>query len=589
MKFSKSFIREVVEGTNLVDLISEHGIVLKQAGSNYKGLCPFHTEKTPSFNVNPLRGFFHCFGCSASGDAIKFLTQYNHLSFSEAVEDLANRAGIPIESEQNVNIQSNKDQDIALRYLKDATSFYRNNLNSPKGDLAKEYLKNRTISEKMQEHFQLGMSPDEWQGILTAMQHKKCSLIDLIKTGLIKANQKSGKHYDTFRGRLMFPIRDPRGRCVGFGARSIKPEDQPKYLNSPETPYYKKSQVLYGLYEGLDRIRKTRGLIFVEGYLDVIRLHENGFENTVASCGTALTQNHLKVIKRYADTMILVFDGDNAGKTAALKNTMLLLPQELDCYIVSLPDGDDPDSFILKNGKTSFSELLEQKVSALDYLVLNTIKKYPDSIQGKIKGLEELFPALNNIKDLKRRQLSLMAISERIKISPEILVQEFKRTTNKNLLNIEKNANITSLSNHSKNSLDEQWLLQSLLRKEELWPLVRGYLNPEEFQIAEFQKIYTKLLQLSDIELKSFDLLKLEKKDPELFKSLMVILTEEIPTHDFGLSLKRLKERNLENNFQQWLLSCKNNEDRARVGLKRRKEEEKIKQIKHIFDNTLTP
>ena len=170
------------------------------------------------------------------------------------------------------------------------------------------------------------MSPDEWQGILTEMQHKKCSLIDLIKTGLIKASQKSGKHYDTFRGRLMFPIRDPRGRCVGFGARSIKSEDQPKYLNSPETPYYKKSQVLYGLYEGLDRIRKTRGLIFVEGYLDVIRLHENGFENTVASCGTALTQNHLKVIKRYADTMILVFDGDNAGIKASYKAAVMSLP-----------------------------------------------------------------------------------------------------------------------------------------------------------------------------------------------------------------------------------------------------------------------
>ena len=589
MKFTKDFIREVVEATNLVDLISEHGIILKPAGSNYKGLCPFHLEKTPSFNVNPLRGFFHCFGCSASGDAIKFLTQYNHLSFGEALEELANRAGIPIESEQRANIKTNKDQDIALWYLKDATSFYRNNLNSPKGNEAKAYLKKRIISEKMQEHFQLGMSPDEWQGILTVMQHKKATVKDLMKTGLIKASQKSGKHYDAFRGRLMFPIRDPRGRCVGFGARSIKQEDEPKYLNSPETPYYKKSQVLYGLYEGLDKIRKTRGLIFVEGYLDVIRLHENGFENTVASCGTALTQNHLKVIKRYADTMILVFDGDNAGKNASLKNTMLLLPQELDCYIVNLPDGDDPDSFILKNGKTGFSELLEQKVSALDYLVLNAIKKYPDSIQGKIKGLEELLPTLNDIKDPKRRQLSLIAISERIKIPAEILVREFKRTTNKNLFNIEKNANIVSLSTNSKNSFDEQWLLQSLLRKEELWPLVRGHLNPEEFQIVEFQKIYSKLLQLTDEELKSFDLLNLEKKDPELFKSIMLILTEEIPSHDFGLSLKRVKERNLENNFQQWLLSCKSNEDRAKVGLKRRQEEEKIKKIKKIFDNTLTP
>ncbi|MED5435955.1 MAG: DNA primase [SAR324 cluster bacterium] len=588
MQFSKGFIRQVVEATNLVDLISEHGITLKRAGTNYKGLCPFHAEKTPSFNVNPLRGFFHCFGCSTSGDAIKFLTQYDRLSFSEAIEELAKRASIPLQIESGSSRRTNPDEDRGLRCLREAATFYRENLSAPEGASAIEYLRQRTIPENMQEHFQLGVSPDEWQGVLNRLQQNKIAVTDLLGTGLIKVSEKSGRHYDTFRGRLMFPIRDFRGRCIGFGARSMKSEDKPKYLNSPETSYYQKSQVLYGLYEGLSSIRKLRRLIFVEGYLDVIRLHENGFEDTVAPCGTALTPDHLKIVRRYADTVILLFDGDTAGKNAALRHANLLLPHSLESFIVTLPEGDDPDTFLLKHGKAGFEELLEQKVPALDYLVQQTIKKYPDSIQGRMQGLEELLPALNRINDPKRRQLSLLAIGERMKIPAEILIKELISKTNKNLSNKDNNALMSRLPADSKISQDEQWLLQSLLRKGELWPLVREHLNPQEFLTPHFHQLYAKLLQLPDTAFQAFDPLKLEQSDPELFQSVMLLLTEEIPSHDFGLSLRRIKERNLENNFQKWLLNSTSNEDRAQAGLKRRKEEEKLKNIKQIFDNILT-
>jgi len=440
----------------------------------------------------------------------------------------------------------------------------------------------------MQEHFQLGVSPDEWQGALNRLQQNQITVPDLLRTGLIKVSEKSGRHYDSFRGRLMFPIRDTRGRCIGFGARSMKSEDKPKYLNSPETSYYQKSQVLYGLYEGLSSIRKLRRLIFVEGYLDVIRLHENGFEDAVAPCGTALTPEHLKIVRRYADTVILLFDGDTAGKNAALKHANLLLPHALESFIVTLPEGDDPDTFLLKHGKAGFDELLEQKVPALDYLVQQTIKKYPDSIQGRMQGLEELLPALDGINDPKRRQLSLLAIGERMKIPAEILSRELKRKTNKNLSNEDNIATLKRLPTDAKISQDEQWLLQSLLRKGELWPLVREHLHPREFQTPHFHQLYAKLLQLPDAVFQTFDPLKLEHSDPELFQSVMLLLTEEIPSHDFGLSLRRIKERNLDNNFQQWLLNSTSNEDRAQAGLKRRKEEEKLKNIKQIFDNILT-
>ena len=588
MSFSKGFIRQVVESTNLVDLISEHGITLKRAGTNYKGLCPFHAEKTPSFNVNPLRGFFHCFGCSTSGDAIKFLTQYDRLSFSEAVEELAKRASIPLEIESGNSRLNNLDEDRGLRCLREAASYYRNILVSPEGATAMEYLRQRTVPENMQDHFQLGVSPDKWQGTLNRLQRNKIGVPDLLSAGLIKVSEKSGKHYDTFRGRLMFPIRDSRGRCIGFGARSMKSEDKPKYLNSPETSYYQKSQVLYGLYEGLSSIRKIRRLIFVEGYLDVIRLHENGFEDAVAPCGTALTPDHLKIVQRYADTVILLFDGDTAGKNAALRHASLLLPHALESFIVTLPEGDDPDTYLLKHGKEGFEELLGQKVPALDYLVQQTINKYQDSIQGRVQGLEELLPAINDINDPKRQQLTLMAIGERMKIPAEILAKELKKETNKNLFNKDNNASFKCLPIYENVSQDEKWLLQSLLRKGELWPLVREHLHPQDFQTPHFKQLYARLLQLPDTEFQAFDPLKLKHTDPELFQSVIILLTEEIPSHDFGLSLRRIKERNLENNFQQWLLESTSNEERAYAGLKRRKEEENLKEIKQIFDNIFT-
>ncbi len=588
MQFSKSFIRQVADATDIVDLISDHGVTLKRAGSSYKGLCPFHSEKTPSFNVNPERGFFHCFGCSVSGDGIKFLMQYDRLSFSEAVEELAKRAGIPLEIQYGGPTSSNPEEDRGLHCLKEAAAFYSEKLSVPEGENAVKYLQQRKVPESMWKQFQIGISPDEWQGTLNYLQKKNISLSEMSKTGLIKVSEKSARHYDTFRGRLMFPVKDVRGRCIGFGARAMKPEDKPKYLNSPETSYYRKSQVLYGLHEGLTSIRKKRRLIFVEGYLDVIRLHENGFTEAVAPCGTALTQEHLKIALRYADTVILLFDGDSAGNNAALRHAHLLLPVALESYILTLPEGEDPDTFLLNNVKENFDEFLNQKVPALDYLVQQTIKKYPDSIQGRMQALDELLPPLYEIQDPKRRQLTLMTIGERMNIPPELLSKELKRKRNKNLYKIKKNDSIVCSSENNLGSQDEQWLLQSLLRKGKLWPRVREHLKPEEFQTPNLRWLYEKLLQLPDAVLQAFDPFTLEKSDPDLFQSLMLLLSEAIPSHDFGLSLLRMKERNLEIEYQEWLLHSKSNEERAKAALKRRLEEKNLKEIKQIIDNILS-
>ena len=583
MKFGKNFIEKVLNSTDIAELVSDHGIVLKKTGVNFKGLCPFHSEKTPSFNVNSQRGFFHCFGCKASGDSIKFLMQIDRLSFTDAVQELAKRAGIPLERNTRLTRSQNADEEKGLQCLREAASFYREKILGEEGKDASEYLQQRKVSGKMCESFQIGFSPDKWDETFKNLTQKKIPQSVIARTGLIKSSEKSGRFYDTFRGRLMFPIKDFRGRCIGFGARSLKPDDKPKYLNSPETAYYRKSRTLYGLHEGLDEIRKKSRLIFVEGYLDVIRLHENGFTETVAPCGTALTAEHLKIVRRYTKTAILLFDGDSAGKNAALKHAHLLLLHPLESYILNLPDGEDPDTFMLKHGKKGLEDLLEHKVPALDYLVQQTIKNYPDTIQGRMQGLEELLPTLHQIKDPKRQQITLVTIGERMKIPPEMLSREIKRKTNKNLHSERENDTLLCSPNTSTISQDEQWLLQSLLRNGQLWPRVREHLKPEEFSTPRFHQLYAKLLLLPDESFQSFDPLKFEKTDPELFESVMLLLSQEIPSHDFGLSLKRIKEHNLEMEYQQSLIKSKSNEDRAMAGAKRRTEEEKLKNLKQIF------
>tara|TARA_Y100001970_G_C14230379_1_gene858247 strand:- start:531 stop:2300 length:1770 start_codon:yes stop_codon:yes gene_type:complete len=588
MNFSKDFIKKVLEATNLVELISESGINLKRSGSNFKGLCPFHSEKTPSFSVNPTRGYFHCFGCKKSGDGIKFLIEHGRFSFTEAIKELAKRSNIPLEKNYIKYGNQNVLKDEGIDCLKEAELFYKEKLSTPAGEMTIKYLQKRNIPNSMWKKFNLGASLNEWQGVLTYLKQQKKKINDVSRTGLIKYSEKSGRYYDTFRSRLMFPIKDLNGRCIGFGARAINPDDKPKYINSNETVYYRKSHVLYGFYEGLYSIRKLRRLIFVEGYLDVIRLHENGYEEAVATCGTALSLNHFKIIKRYVDSVILIFDGDNAGIIAALRYSHLLLSQPFESYVVSLPKGEDPDSFLLKNGKESFQNFLEEKISTLDYLVKETLKKFTDSVQGRMQCLDEMLPSISKISDLKRRQLAIIAISERMKIPSEIVTKELKIKSNKDLSKSNNNGTFKRLSDNSSESQDEIWLLQSMLRKGDLWPLVREHLKPEEFHTPHFRKLYAKLLEFPDSEFKPFEPLKFEKSDPSLFQAVMFLLKEEIGSHDFGLSLLRIKVRNLDLNFRESILKSKSVEEQAKIGSMRREEEKKLKVIRKIFDNLST-
>ncbi|MBT6727480.1 MAG: DNA primase [Deltaproteobacteria bacterium] len=582
MRFSDDFVREVVNRTDLVQLMEERGVALRRTGSTFKACCPFHSEKTPSFNVNPQRGFFHCFGCGTSGDAIRFLMLFERLTFAEAVTDLANKAGVELRHEGKSN-QRKPDQEAGLHALQLASDFYQQQLQGPTGQNVCTYLDQRYVPAEWQERFQLGFAPDDWQRLHQYLLAQKIPAQIQEQCGLVKMAEQQERRYDRFRNRLIFPIRDARGRCIGFGGRVIRSEDQPKYLNSPETPYYRKSQVLYGLYEGLETIRRSQELIFVEGYLDVIRMHQYGFAQAVATCGTALTPEHLQLIRRHANSVVLLFDGDAAGQKAALKNCQLFLPVPLDTYILTLPENEDPDSFLQNKGKEAFSKLLARKQPLLEYLIRQTLAKYPETVPGRQEALRELLVAAQPIHKLEQRQMVWVQIAEALRLPNETVFAAAKTLTN-----FSKNNRITGFSNtvmrKSPHSPDERFLLQALLTEAQLMSLAKQFLRPEDFRHSLYRQLYEQLLQLPDDASSAHLPQQFAKEQPELARELAALYaTDFLHEHlesQFRLSLRRLKERHLREYRQERLQSvAPNSTEHALLGRTLRQMEEELNRI----------
>jgi DNA primase len=582
MRFSDDFVREVVNHTDLVQLMEERGVALRRTGSTFKACCPFHSEKTPSFNVNPQRGFFHCFGCGTSGDAIRFLMLFERLTFAEAVTDLANKAGVELRHEGKSN-QRKPDQEAGLNALQLASNFYQQQLQSLTGQNVRAYLDQRYVPTKWQERFQLGFAPDDWQRLHQHLLGQKIPAQIQEQCGLVKMAEQQERRYDRFRNRLIFPIRDARGRCIGFGGRVIRSEDQPKYLNSPETPYYRKSQVLYGLYEGLETIRQSRELIFVEGYLDVIRMHQFGFTQAVATCGTALTLEHLQLIRRHANSVILLFDGDTAGQKAALKNCQLFLPVPLDTYILTLPENEDPDSFLQNIGGEAFSKLLVKKQPLLEYLIQQTLAKYPETVPGRQEALRELLVAAQPIPKLEQRQMVWVQIAEALRLPNETVFAAAKTLTNFSSNNIIVSSS-NSVIRQSPYSLDERFLLQALLTEAQLMSLARQFLRPEDFRHSLYRQLYEQLLQLPDDASSAHLPQQFAKEQPELAQELAALYaTDFLHEHlesQFRLSLRRLKERHLREYRQERLqLVAPNSTEHALLGRTLRQMEEELNRI----------
>ena len=360
----QNFINDLIESADIVEIIGSR-LELKKAGRNFQGLCPFHNEKTPSFSVSPEKQFFHCFGCKESGTALTFLMKYENLDFVEAIEELAKHLGRDVPRERGKR-ESAPEQARELLALEAAVQIFKDNLRNSKDAIS--YLKNRGISGEIARDFGLGYAPDEWQHLSSKLEKNGFSVQVLINCGLITTNDR-GRHYDRFRGRITFPIRNIRGKTIGFGGRILR-DGAPKYLNSPETKLFSKSNEVYGFFEARRGNQRLDRLILVEGYMDVIALAQHGIRNSVATLGTAVGEEHFRRMYRYSREIVCCFDGDEAGRSAAFRALEAALPfldEKKRINFIFLPDGEDPDSFVYSNGYDQFQEMVESSTPGFEY------------------------------------------------------------------------------------------------------------------------------------------------------------------------------------------------------------------------------
>ncbi|MBN2372782.1 DNA primase [bacterium] len=414
---------EILNRIDILDLASEY-VSLKKAGKSYKGLCPFHPEKTPSFHVNQERQMFYCFGCHAGGDAFTFLMKLEGLNFPEALERLGARCGVDVHKGKGHEEKPSERQQI-LQINQAAKVYFEQNL--WKGVHGLDYLRQRGLEDKTIKEFGLGFSYASWDGLLSSLSQSYPAQL-ILRAGLICQRQTGSGYYDRFRGRVIFPIHNIYGDICGFGGRIINPsEDSPKYLNSPETPVYSKGQILYGLYKSRNAIIQKKQAILVEGYLDMITLFQAGFTNVVATLGTALTMNQVHVIKRYAGEVMLVFDPDTAGKNAAKRGIELFIDQGIKVKVAVLPAGRDPDSMIRDEGKEGFALILKEARPFIDFLLHMHEITGKLGVQEKARKMENIIPFLANMKDPIERDGYIHYIAHKTEISEDALRQSIRQ------------------------------------------------------------------------------------------------------------------------------------------------------------------
>ena len=410
----QDFIDDLVQRIDIIEVISNR-IEIKKAGREYKGLCPFHTEKTPSFTVSQEKGFYHCFGCGAHGTTLGFLMDYENQTFIEAIEELSKIAGVEIPKTKQDRAKNKKNKSLQELTAEIMGQFIQNLSQSEK---AIAYLKNRNIDGKTAKKFSIGFANDSWDDILKTFGTSDKRVKKLLDCGLIIKKDDSG-YYDRFRNRIMFPIRDNKGNVLGFGGRIID-DGEPKYLNSPETQLFKKGQLLYGMFESKEALRSSSEAIIVEGYTDVIALSMNGFGNALATLGTATTDTHIKNVFRFANKITFCFDGDRAGKDAAWKACEICLPNltaKKEVGFLILPDNQDPDQIIASSGPQLLKKLLDDALPLSDFLIQTIKKEFAvNTINGRAMAAEKSMSLVNKIPGGIYKDLMIEKIASELKM-----------------------------------------------------------------------------------------------------------------------------------------------------------------------------
>ena len=422
MAFPEAFLQELVEKNDIVDVVSGYVRLTKRSGANQFGLCPFHSEKTPSFSVSPDRQIYHCFGCGKGGGVINFIMEIENLSFPEAVEFLAKRVGMPIPEEENSAESKRRRRMLDLN--RDAARFFHTCLKAPEGRAAQAYMNARQITPQTATRFGLGAAPDTWDSLRNAMHELGYRDQELFEAGLVRKG-KSGGFYDTFRGRLMFPVIDVRGDVIGFSGR-ILGDGEPKYMNSPETLVFNKSRNLFAM--NLAKKSKSGYIILAEGNIDVVMMHQAGFDSAVASLGTSLTAEQARLISRFTNEVVIAYDNDGAGKKASQRAIGLLERLDVKVKVLSMTGAKDPDEFIKLKGADAFRNLLEKSENHIDYRLQTVTNKYDLTVdEQKVEFLKEASELVARLPGSVERQVYAMRVASLAGVPNDVVAQEVER------------------------------------------------------------------------------------------------------------------------------------------------------------------
>ena len=484
---SEEKVSEIRDRSSILEVVSDY-VTLKKTGKNYKGLCPFHSEKTPSFMVNEEKQIFHCFGCGEGGDVFTFLMKAGQFSFPQAVEELAKRYGVKLPSRELSATQKKEmaKREVLFQINQIASEYFHDLLTKRReGEEGRKYLSQRGISQEVIEEHRLGTSTDRWDGLVQHLQEKKVSLELAWELGLIFPKKREG-WYDAFRGRILFPIFDLHQRIVGFGGRVIR-EGQPKYLNSPESSIYHKGEVLYGLQVAKRYATEKDCVIIVEGYFDLLTLHQYGLNHSVATLGTALTTQHIRTLKRYTKNLITLFDADQAGVQATLRSLPLFLEEEVAGKTIVLPKGEDPDGFLRKGNLEDFGKRAERAVPLIDFFFERLMKTTDvKSIDGKVSVAKEGVALLGKIPDKIRRDFYTKALAERLDVK-ESFLYEMLRSSPKEPSKVGEDFRKSSMERSFPKS--EEIVVRLMVHHPEVIPTISKEGVVKEFESPILQKI----------------------------------------------------------------------------------------------------
>ena len=530
MRFSSDLLEEIRNRCDIVDIISKY-VHLKPAGKGFKGLCPFHEEKTPSFMVSPEKQLFHCFGCGEGGNVFNFLMKYEKISFFEAVKMLAKKSGVslPVDEEKENFLNRQKERLYKLNNL--TANYYRECLfKTNQGKKIINYLKKRGINDSSVEKYKLGYAPPGWDALTNFLKKRGHSYEELIKARIINKSKIEGKYIDYFRDRIIFPIFNLSGRVIGFGGRVLD-DSLPKYINSPETLVYNKGSNLYSLNFAREDIRKKDYLIIVEGYTDVLITQQYEFNNVAASLGTALTTRQIDLIKRFTDMVLIAYDADSAGNMATSRSLDLLVKAGFEVKVIDLPQGYDPADFLIKKGKTAFQNLIDSSLSLIDYKLKLLYSKYNiKTIEGKVKVIKGIMPTLSVMGDENELRAQIVKISEELKLTEEAIridLVKYKKGLREFI------PSFINPDSEPGNIKAEKILIGCMLESEEIAQDILKRLKKEDFSIL----LHRQIVEAIEKNLKDNKMIDSQKvidylKDNEAAKLISKILIEETITFD---------------------------------------------------------